>query len=163
MRYWLMFMTVGKGGADVFPDCKQRGIAALDYCWGNGLKKRIVGDCRKLSEREYKDLWRSRARRNGTGNISLRRLWKEMKVGDVIYAKTIPWIVGKGSIIGEYEFDSNILNGTTGAKWGHFVRVAWKNDFIKFKFSSPSRKHTISEIINPDLKKLLKAERAAGA
>ncbi|MCJ7586738.1 MAG: hypothetical protein MUQ00_02400 [Candidatus Aminicenantes bacterium] len=163
MRYWRMMMRYGEGGPDIFPDCKQRGIAALDFYWGEGQRKRVVEDCTKLSDDDYLKNWRSRALHKSGRRNSLWILWKEMKIDDVIYVKTGPWIVGKGSIIGEYEFDPDILKGTMGSKWGQFVRVEWINDFIKFKFKFRAQRFIIREIIEPELQRFLDAERASGA
>lgn len=163
MKYWRMAMRWGKNGEDFFPACKQRGIAALDYYWGEGLKERIVEDCRKLTVDEYKRIWQLRAPKNPSGKYSMLRLWKEMKVGDIIYAKTGPEIVGKGTITGEYEYNPDILKDTKAFRWGHFVRVNWEKEFVKFIFKFDATPwSTIQELIGPELQRLLDAERASG-
>jgi hypothetical protein len=158
-------MRWGKKGDDWFPDCKQRGIAALDYYYKDtGQIKRIVEDCKKLSEDEYEHIWQSRAPENPSGKYSMLRLWKEMKVGDIIYAKTGPEIVGKGTITGEYEYDLDILKDTKAFRWGQFVRVKWENEFVKFKFKFDATPwSTIQELIGPERQRFLDAERASGA
>ena len=51
MRYWRMAMREGNRGRDRFPDCFAKGIAALDYWDEDG--RRIVGDCRRLTPRQF--------------------------------------------------------------------------------------------------------------
>ena len=158
-RFWRMAMKNGTKGDDIFPDCKQRNIAALDY-WDKDHVNRIVEDCTKLSEDEYVQKWRLRAPHHSSGRTSVRLLWKEMKVGDRIYAKTGTLVVGKGTITGEYEYDPDILKDTMGPKWGQFVRVEWDKNFINFSFKFHAPMFTIREIKEQELHDLQNAEGA---
>lgn len=161
MRYWRMAMRDGEGGPDRFPDCKQRGIAALDYYRDKYLKERVVDDCRNLTEDEYNLQWRQRAPRKSARKTSLKLLWTKVNIGDVIYAKTGTMIVGKGAVTSEYDFDPDILKGAKGPNWAHFVRVKWEDSFIPFKFIFIEFRFTLYEIEGTELKNLLSAERAA--
>lgn len=162
MSYWRMAMREGIGGPTRFPDCKQRGIAALDF-FQNETGQRIVKDCRQLSIEEYESIWRARAPRYSTGRCSLRRLWREMKCGDIIFAKLGPRAVGKGVITAEYEFDPKILQDVQKMKkkWAHFVRVRWEKDFppFNFKFSAPN--YTVRRLEGDELQDVLRAEKTA--
>lgn len=161
-QYWRMAMREGSQGPDRFPDCCDRGIAALDYWDDKG--GRIVKDCRKLTEQEYEATWHAKAPRWPSPRASLRHLWLHMKKGDLIYAKTGTRVVGKGRIVGEYEYDPAILaNGQDGEDWGHFVRVDWVDDFVPFDFRFHAPVSTIMPLAGQELQSLLAADRKAQA
>ena len=52
---------------------------------------------------------------------SLRRFVRKMQVGDVIYVKQGPQIVGKGIVEEDYQFDLEVELSEVG--WGHWSRV----------------------------------------
>ena len=162
MKYWRMAMREGEGGPNRFPDCKQRGIAALDV-FSRKTGQRVVEDCRKLTADEYEARWRQRAPHYPSGRYSLRQLWQEMKCGDVIFAKIGPKAVGKGVITAEYAFDPKILAGVRemGKKWGHFVRVQWEEDFPPFSFRFSVPRFTVRKLEGKELEKLSRAEKLA--
>src|SRR5262249_4105109 len=61
---------------------------------------------------------------------SLRRLVCEMAVGDVIYVKDGPKIVGKGIVEEDYRFDRvGIIPGALGTRWRHQRKVKWLRSF----------------------------------
>lgn len=162
MKYWRMAMRDGVGGPNRFPDCRQRGIAALDFFIRN-TNRRVVADCRELTIEEYGSKWRKLALRFNTQRCSLQRLWSEMKCGDIIFAKFGPRAIGKGIITAEYAFDPNILRDVKEMKlkWAHFVRVQWEKDFIPFQFSFSAPNYTVRRLEGDELKEVLRAEKAA--
>ena len=160
MKYWRMAMRDGEEGRDRFPDCKQRGIAALDYYRDKSCQIRYVDDCRNLTKESYIRLLHGKI--SVSGYNSLLSLWSKMKVGDVIYARSAPLIVGKGIVTSGYEFDPDILKGAAGPKWAHFVRVKWDDIFIPFIINFGENRLTLREIKGEELKNLLNAEKAAG-
>ena len=161
MRYWRMAMREGEGGPNRFPDCEQRDIAALDF-FRPGSGQRVVEDCRQLSIEEYESRWRKRAPHYSTGNYSLRQLWREMKCGDIIFAKYGPKAVGKGIIRAEYKFDPQILDlPVMKKKWAHFVEVTWEKDFISFDFPFSAPRYTVRRLEGDELQDVLRAEKTA--
>ena len=119
MNYWRMAFRIGSQGYEMWPDCYERGIAAIGYYTNDG--EPVVEDCSKLTEDEYNKIWRRRRPRPGTARKSLKNVAYRMKKDDIIYVKQGPSIVGKGVITREYKYP-NILRGTE-EEWEHFVTV----------------------------------------
>ena len=130
MNYWRMAFRVGPQGDEMWPDCRKRGIAAIGYYTSDG--RPIVGDCSKLTENEYDNLWRRKDPKNTTGRASLRNVAYRMKIGDMIYVKQGPYIVGRGKVTSGYQHNPRILKGTA-SEWEHFVKVDWETDFHPIK------------------------------
>jgi 5-methylcytosine-specific restriction endonuclease McrA len=125
MNYWRMAFRIGDRGPEMWPECYKRGIAALGYYLDG---KPVVENCSELTEDEYNGIWQRKRPRNTTGRASLRKVAYQMKVGDIIFAKQGPRIVGRGRITSEYKYDPDILEGAE-ARWEHFVEVDWNPDF----------------------------------
>jgi hypothetical protein len=159
-RYWRMAMRWGNQGSDRFPSCRARGIAAIDY-WGDD-GERIVSDCRKLTPDQFEQIWRRKWPQGTTPRASMRHIWLDMKKNDVIYAKTGKQVVGRGIVVGEYEYDPNILRERGGKQdWAHFVRVRWEPDFVPFECEFDAVQCTILELTGERLSKLRHAEKVA--
>ena len=161
MKYWRMAFREGSLGRDRFPDCKRMGIAALDYWDDTG--NRIVGDLRKIKDEGlYYRIWKEKDPKNSSARTSLRHLWLDMKIGDLIYAKTGTRVVGKGHVTSKYTFDPQILQGTPGgARWAHYVKVNWEKDYPGFFFKFNAPQHTILELRGESLLSLQRSERDA--
>ena len=129
MKYWRMSFRIGENGYEMWPECYRRGIAAMGY-YLHG--KPIVGDCSKLTENEYDEIWRTKGVSAPSSQGSLKKVAYKMKKGDIIYVKQGPYIAGKGVITEEYKYNPEILKGTE-ARWEHFVTVEWEKDYPKFK------------------------------
>ncbi len=123
MNYWRMSMRWGNDGRDYFPECRRRGVAAMGYYYGPNDEP-IVGDCRKITPTEFDAAWRAKDPHNTSARSSMRCLAYEVKVGDVIYARSSPFIVARGEVTEGYAFDPSLMEGTD-CRWEHFVRVAW--------------------------------------
>lgn len=129
MNYWRMAFRIGSRGYEMWPDCYERGIAAIGYYTNDGNP--VVEDCYRLTEDEYDEIWRRKRPDSTTARSSLKNVAYRMKKGDIIYVKKGPYIVGKGVITKEYKYDPNILRGTE-AEWEHFVTVNWDKEFTEF-------------------------------
>jgi hypothetical protein len=71
----------------------------------------------------WSELWPSQ-------QASLRRLVYDVEVGDVIYVKQGPMIVGKGVVTGPYHFDRrNRITDRKGVPWQHQRPVEWDPAF----------------------------------
>jgi len=150
MNYWRMSFRVGTYGIEMWPECKLRGIAAIAY-WIDG--KQVVGDCSKITEDEYDEMWRKKDPQNRSSRSSLKNLAYRMKVGDAIFVKQGPFIVGRGIIKSEYQFDPKILKGTR-CEWPHFVKVDWERNFRSIKIVLGADRHTVLALSDPRLKML---------
>src|SRR4030042_5967074 len=179
MKYWLIAMCWGSKGDSLWPDCFKQGIAAIGY-WDD--RGEPIEDCSELTEAEYDDMWRRRWPRSGTARSSLRKVVYQMKKGDIIYVKEGSNIVGKGTIIKEYQYDPNILreirfNDELGlirrnecdpdifkeAKhiWGHFVTVNWEINFQPFKlWFEGTQRSTVVKLNGERLSEINKMENS---
>lgn len=157
MNYWRMAFRIGSRGDEMWPECKQRGIAAIGY-YKDG--QRIVGDCSKLTEDEYNDIWRRKDPRNTTGRVSLRNVAYRMSVGDVIYVKQGPEIVGRGTVTSPYKYNPSILKGAK-TKWEHFVRVKWDADFDAIEIPLGAELITVLQLEGRRLRRLQAAIAAS--
>ncbi len=126
MACWRMSFRLGSKGTEMWEECRQRGIAAMGAYTKRG--ELVVGDCSKITEEEFDLLWKKRRPHNTAGQSSLRNLAYRIKVGDTIYVKQGPQIVGKGRVTQGYQFDPDILAGTD-ASWEHYVKVDWDTKF----------------------------------
>jgi hypothetical protein len=121
MAGWRMAFRVGKNGFEMWPKCKELGIAAIEYTPVDDI------DFSQYSPGEPRAAW---AQLRGTRPASLRRFVYEMKAADVIYVKQGPKIVGKGVVDGPYEFDKDDrLREPNGRSWQHQRSVTWIRGF----------------------------------
>jgi len=158
MNNWRMAFRIGSQGPEMWEECRKRGIAAIGYYTEDGGP--IVGDCSKLTEDEYDEIWRRKDPKNTAGRASLRNVAYRMQIGDVIYAKQGPYIVGKGSVTSEYRYDPDILGGTE-ARWEHFVKVNWDTVFDPVNICLGSELTTVLRLSGDRLRKLEEAIAAA--
>jgi len=107
MKYWRMAFRIGDQGYEMWPDCYDRGIAAIGYYTNDG--KPVVKDCSKLTETEYDEIWRKKRPRSIAPRSSLKNVVYRMKKGHTIYVKQGLYIVGKGVITRKYKYDPDIL------------------------------------------------------
>ncbi len=147
-------MRVGSQGPSQWPDCFERGIAAIGYYYKS---LPVVEDCRKITEKEYDNIWRQKRPRAGAPRGSLRKVAYEMKPGDIIYVKEGAEIAGKGVIIQSYDYDKNILAGAK-EPWRHYVKVNWQQDFISFEHKLGSERTTVLKLEGQRLQELLEKD-----
>lgn len=157
MNYWRMAFRIGSKGYEMWPDCFERGIAAIGY-YKNG--KPVVEDCSKLTEDEYDEIWRRKRPRAISARNSLKNVAYKMEEGDVIYVKKGTDIVGKGVITKEYKYDPTILKGTK-AEWEHFVTVDWGKNFSKFRLVLGADQITVLKLEGERLNKIREKESQA--
>lgn len=155
MNYWRMSFRIGEKGYEMWPECCERGIAAMGYYDHDG--EPVVGDCSKLTEDEYDEIWRTKRVHATSSQGSLKKLAYKMKKGDMIYVKQGPYIVGKGVITEGYNHDSNILNGAE-SRWEHFVRVDWKKDFPKLRLVLGADQHIVLKLDKVHMGKIREME-----
>lgn len=125
MAAWRMAFRAGKNGHEMWRDCYRLGVAATEYSSVDNidLSRHAVG--------EPIAAWSELA---PSQKASLRRVVYEMQEGDLIYVKEGPMIVGKGVVIGPYQFDmKNRIQAPDGAYWQHQRPVKWVSDFPKIR------------------------------
>ena len=116
MTAWRMAFRVGKNGYDLWPECRDRGLAIIQYDPMNDI------DLSLQHVDELKDQWDML---QGTQRTSLKRFVYDMKPGDAIYVKCGPEIVCKGEIKSDYVFNSKNPVTHDGVAWQHQRKVSW--------------------------------------
>jgi len=157
MNYWRMSFRLGTGGEDVWEYCFERGVAAIGYY--HSSSKPVFGDCSKMTLQEFGDLCRQVGPVPSAIQYSMRCLTYEVKPGDIIYARSSPWIVAKGVVTTAYRYDPKIMAGTP-ARWEHFVRVRWEK-LPPFRLPIPPHQYALWKLEGYRLKMMQKAEATA--
>ena len=91
---------------------------------------------------------------------SLRHMVYHVKVGDIIYVKQGPYIVGKGRVRAAYKYDPTILKGAI-EEWEHYLTVDWEKDFPKFRCVLGADIWPVLPLKDARLKQVLAAEAQA--
>lgn len=121
MPAWRMSFRAGTNGEEMWPHAHRRGVAVIEYAPVDDL------DLSKFEPGEPRAAWSQLA---PSQSASLRRFVHEMAVGDVIYVKQGPMIVGKGEVTSGYRFEKRTrVRGPDGTPWQHQRRVTWVQGF----------------------------------
>jgi predicted HNH restriction endonuclease len=143
MKYWRMSFRCGNQGFEMWPHCKELGIAAITY-----LPIAKI-DLSRYPIGEPKKYWNQL---EPTQKASIRRLSKEMKKGDVIYVKQGPKIISKGVVTGKYRFDTSFsLLDPDKDPWAHQIPVKWQQDFVPINILLGSEPLTVKELSRNDV------------
>ena len=143
MSVWRMAFRAGKNGPSLWPKCQRLGVAAIEYSPVDDL------DFSRYSEGEPRDAWSQLA---PSQKASLRCLVYKMQVGDVIYVKEGPLIVGKGIITGRYHFDkkSRIRDPNDDSYWQHLRKVSWVHDFAPIRIQVGRQQQQVVEALSDE-------------
>jgi hypothetical protein len=132
MAYWRMKMRNGLGGEDMWPSCRDRSVAAMDYEAIRNLDLSIYS--RSDNPPGWKQL-------KGAEKGNIRKFAWDIRGGDTIYVADSKerQIVGKGHatcLSGEraYRFDRNSPIAVSGDKWPHLIDMDWDADFTAFEY-----------------------------
>lgn len=155
MNYWRMAFRAGSRGYEMWPHCYKRGVAVIGYADENG--KQIVGDCRKLTEEEYDEIWKRKDPKNIPARTSSKNFAYRMKEGDVIYVKKGAYIVSKGTVE-KYDYDPDMLAEYGDGGWDHYRNVTWEDDFPSFKLVLGTDRYTVLKLDGERLSKIRKME-----
>jgi len=121
MAIWRMSFRAGTNGEELWPICYRNRVAVIEYTPVDDI------DLSRLPAHEPNDVWRQLAPSQAA---SLKRFVYEMDIGDTIYVKQGPKIVGKGTVSSRYKFDrKNRIVGADGTPWQHQRRVDWVPGF----------------------------------
>ncbi len=121
MPAWRMAFRCGTNGPEMWPRCQSLGVAIIEYTPVDNvdLSRYPAGEPRSA----WSQLWPSQ-------RASLRRFVYDMEEGHVIYVKQGPMIVGKGVVVGPYQFDGrNRITDRDGTPWQHQRPVKWEAEF----------------------------------
>jgi hypothetical protein len=125
MAIWRMAFRDYAEGPSFWPECRRRDIAALTYCPVAAFD---------FTGRHLPDApgW---AGLEASEKGCLRYFVFDMQPGDVIYVKEGDTIVGRGVVVGPYQFDNSSPIVVEGGKcaYHHHRRVRWGNDFVPVK------------------------------
>jgi len=146
MTIWRMSFRCGNQGYEMWPHCRELGVAAITYYpLGNE-------DLSQHPRGEPKHLWAQLA---PTQKSSLGKVAYEMKEGDIIYVKQGPKIVGRGMVEGPYRFDyEHRLRNPDGFTWSHQVPVDWNSDFEPIDILLGSEPSTVLKLSGERLHQL---------
>lgn len=118
-RFWRMSFKAGNRGYSLWSQCKARQAAVITYDQFHEF------DLGPWPTGEPESRW---TQLEASQKYSLDAVRYQMRVGDVIYAKDGPFIVGRGTVKRNYRFEPDVL-GDRDYRWGHHVQVAWQSSF----------------------------------
>ena len=150
MTVWRMSFREGNEGAEMWPECYDRGVAAISYWPMDGV------DLRDYPEGEPREYW---CKLEQGQNGSLRKVVYKMNPGDTIYVKQGRQIVGRGTVTSRYFFDEDcdMLAEGSGLPWAHQVRIDWEPDFTPVTILLGSEPTTVLRLSGKRLQQLDKA------
>ena len=159
MNYWRMSFRIYRNNKpiEVWEQCRKQGIAAMGYYDEDG--EPIVGDCSKISEKEFDTIWRASGVLVPSAQSSLKHVAFHMEIGDIIYAKQGTNIVGKGTVTEEYDYEPGIVK-QDGVRWEHYVKVDWDDDFKPFTLNLGANPNIVLELNQERIDKIHEIESA---
>jgi 5-methylcytosine-specific restriction protein A len=118
----------------MWPQCVRHGVAAIEY-------DPVIGvDFSKFPRGEAEDRLRLL---HHSQRASILRFAYELAPGDAIYVKDSTTIVGRGTVIGAYQFDAlNRIMEPSGKPWQHLVPVKWEADFAPIPILVGRQQHS---------------------
>lgn len=159
MKYYRMSFRVHRNNKpiEVWEQCKKQGIAAMGYYYENG--ESIVGNCSKINEEEFDDIWRASGVHAPSAQSSLRHIAFHMEKDDIIYAKQGTSIVGKGTVAdGIYRYNKAGIVNQDGVKWEHYIEVNWDDDFKPFTLNLGANPNIVLELNQERIEKIREME-----
>ena len=122
MTAWRMAFRDFADGPSFWDECRQRGVAAITY-----EPVADVDFSAHPTAHPTPGWYQLRPVEIGC----LRHFINDVEVGDTIYAKEGPAIVGRGTVTGSYEFDAGgpIVPPNGRTAYHHQRRVQWDPDF----------------------------------
>ena len=143
---WRMSFRCGNQGPKMWPDCLKFGVAALTY---SPIHETDLG---KHAEGEPRELW---AKLAPAQKASLKRVAYKMRKGDTIYVKEGKFIIGKGTVLGPYKYDTqNRIMDPNGYPWSHQVPVQWQTDFPPIQILLGAEQFTVMPLTQEQVETL---------
>lgn len=160
-----MSLRWGKGGPSAWNYCHEHGIVAMGYYHDvpteNGIVwAPVVRDCSKITEEECIRQLKAKLKNHPKCRKFLHDFIYETKIGDTIYIKEGPEIVGKGKVISDYKFDpEGIIKDNPEIQWEHYKEIEWDENFKPVKVFLGQEILTILELDKVAINKMLEAEK----
>jgi hypothetical protein len=148
-RKWRMSFRMGEGGPEMWPHCLEAGVAAITY--EPIAKVDLSAYSRDAFRIACTDLSPSQ-------RYSVEALRYEMCVGDHIYVKQGPEIIGKGLVIGNYRFEkTHAIRDFDRNSWRHVVPVEWDTEFepVEVRVGDQQR-YTVRPLTDEDVQRIEK-------
>lgn len=152
MNFWRMAMRVGAHGDDMWPQCRDAGVAAITY---DGIE---TTDLRGYSLSNKPRGWTLTGSQPGSINAFA---WT-IAGGDAIYVRDSAFggMVGFGYVrapLGAlaYRFDgaSQIREPRSGTAWHHLIDVDWDLAFVPFRYQDRSANTTVLRLLPDEVTK----------
>ena len=151
MTVWRMSMRCGSEGDEMWLKCHRKGVAGISYRPFIGVN--LTG----YPEGEPVELWEELRK----GQIGFfRRVVYDMSKGDIIYVKQGPKIVGRGTVLGSYQFEPDcdiVSDNYPDRPFEHQVPVDWDKDFAPIDILLGSEISTVLRLEGKRLRTLEKA------
>lgn len=141
-----MSFRVGNQGPKMWPYCIDLGVAAITYYPIYDI------DLSRHNKLEPKEKW---SKLSPSQKYSLACVAYEMKQNDIIYVKEGPKIVGKGTIVGTYQFDGSYrIKDTNNVPWAHQIPVEWESHFPEVDILLGAEQFTVRKLEKDQIFKL---------
>jgi len=140
-----MAFRAGTNGYDLWPECRKHGIAIIQYGPVNDI------DLSQYPVGEPREAWKQL---RGSSHTSLRHFVVDIKVGDTIYVKSGPKIVGRGTVDGPYYFDTKGLVRFDGEIWQHQRKVIWDENVPEVNNPTNQNIKTLKPLTNADVRNI---------
>ncbi len=142
MKTWRMAFRAGKHGPSLWRECRQLGVAAIQYDPLNDI------DLSPGEAAVPKTVW---SRLASSQKWSVKQLAYEMQPGDVMYVKDGPRIVGRGVVAGPYRFVSaSTIVEPGGVPWQHQRPVTWEPGIPEVAIQVGRTQQFVVEALGPD-------------
>jgi len=143
MAYWRMKLRDGKGGEDMWDECRRKGLAAIQY---DPIQQ---VDLRGFTPEHHPEEWKQL---RGSQPGSMACFAWEIRDGDTVYVGDSKkrQVVGMGYATAEigkpaYRFDaqSPISSRGRGVVWPHLIDMDWDGPFEPFDYKDPRPQTTV--------------------
>lgn len=146
-----MSFRIGAAGTEMWPECRALGIAAISY------KPLCEVDLSACERGEPAEKW---ALLKTAQKVSLDAFAYEMQPGDVIYVKQGPSIIGRGLVMGPYQFDTELaLRDEKDMPWPHQLPMVWEPYFLAAKIQLGAEMSTVKKLGAEEIERLEKTFR----
>lgn len=150
MKTWRMAFRNGKGGEELWPQCKKHGLAVIAY-------PDMDFDLSERTPEADPKMW---AKLYSPQKYSLKAFAYDVKEKHQVYVKEGPKIVGHGVVTGTYRYDSGCpVKDTDGGLWPHVLDVEWCPFSPVTLTVGDQQMYTVRPLSAKDLQKIKSASR----
>lgn len=122
-NFWRMSFRCGNQGPSMWFNCFDLGVAAMTYL------PIVNTNINKLTKKEYVAILKNH---NTSQQPSLNNFCKKIKIGDTIYVKNGPTIIGKGEVLSDYFYSkkTSLICPDSNTPWKHQRQIKWDKSFL---------------------------------